>query len=309
MEDREIRRERAQNLWASFGRKFEPVAQATTLEPNPQTTLGRVGGLAEAKEEIQTYACTVTSPGVYERWGTYPPTGLLLIGRPGVGKRLLAEVLSTLTETAFAAVNVPRLVVEVVHRGAKVAELVSAWSQTLEEMPPLTVLFEELEFSQAAEIGTRRTDLPVGPVMDFLLDLLDRTIAASDTLVVGSTSHPDTLRHAFVHPGRLERIVEVSPVFPDDVIETLRLHAADSEKRAGHALFEEIDWREAVGTYQDPAPGDWVHILHAVLRRKARCEAAREVATPVTTRDLLEEVARFRQAANRLSLPRGGTYV
>jgi len=309
MEDREIRRERAQNLWASFARKFEPVAQATTLEPNPQTTLGRVGGLAAAKEEIQTYACAATSPEVYERWGTYPPTGLLLIGRPGVGKRLLAEVLSTLTETAFAAVNVPRLVIEVVHRGAKATELVTAWSQTLEEMPPLTVLFEELEFSQAAEIGTRRTDLPVGPVMDFLLDLLDRTIAASDTLVVGSTSHPDTLRHAFAQPGRLERIVEVSPIFPDDVIETLMIHAADSEKRAGHALFEDIDWREAVGSYQDPAPGDWVHILHAVLRRKARCEAARETASPVTTKDLSDEVTRFRQASNRLSLPRGGNYV
>ncbi len=309
MEDREIRRERAQNLWASFARKFEPVAQATTLEPNPQTTLGRVGGLVAAKEEIQTYACAATSPEVYERWGTYPPTGLLLIGRPGVGKRLLAEVLSTLTETAFAAVNVPRLVIEVVHRGAKATELVTAWSQTLEEMPPLTVLFEELEFSQAAEIGTRRTDLPVGPVMDFLLDLLDRTIAASDTLVVGSTSHPDTLRHAFAQPGRLERIVEVSPIFPDDVIETLMIHAADSEKRAGHALFEDIDWREAVGSYQDPAPGDWVHILHAVLRRKARCEAARETASPVTTKDLSDEVTRFRQASNRLSLPRGGNYV
>jgi ATP-dependent 26S proteasome regulatory subunit len=309
MEDREIRRERAQNLWASFGRKFEPVAQATSLDPHPQTTLGRIGGLAEAKEEIQTYACAATSPELYERWGTYPPTGLLLIGRRGVGKRLLAEALATLTETSFAAVNVPRLVIEVVHRGAKAGELVSAWSQTLEEMPPLTVLFQELEFSQAEEIGTRRTDLPVGPVMDFLLDLLDRTIAAPDTLVVGSTGHPDTLRHAFAQPGRLERIVEVNPIFPDDVVDTLRIHSADSEKRAGHALFEDIDWRQAVGSYQDPSPGDWVHILHAVLRRKARCQAAREVASPVTTQELLDEVARFRQANNRLSLARGGNYV
>jgi ATP-dependent 26S proteasome regulatory subunit len=309
MEDREIRRERAQNLWASFGRKFEAVARATCLEPQPQMTLGRIGGLAEAKEEIQTYACAATSPEVYERWGTYPPTGLLLIGRRGVGKRLLAEALSTLTETSFASVNVPRLVIEVVHRGGKAGDLVTAWSQTLEEMPPLTVLFHELEFSQAAEIGTRRSDLPVGPVMDFLLDLVDRTIAASETLVVGSTSHPDTLRHAFAEPGRLERIVEVNPIFPDDVIDTLRIHAADSEKRAGHPLFEEIDWNLAVGSYQDPSPGDWVHIMHAVLRRKARCEAAREAASPVTTQDLLDEVTRFRQASNRLALPRGGNYV
>ena len=46
-----------------------------------------------------------------------------------------------------------------------------------------------------------------------------------------------------------------------------------------------------------------------MLRRKARCQASREVVTPVTTQDLLDEVARFRQANNRLSLARGGNYV
>ena len=170
----------------------------------------------------------------------------------------------------------PRLVLEVIHRGGKIGELVAGWSETLQEMPPLTVLFNELEFSQAEEIGARRPDLPVGPVMDFLLDLLDRTIAVESVLVVGATSHPDTLRRAFVQPGRLERIVECAPIFPDDIVATLRIHAEAAEKRAGHALFEAVDWSAVVDDYRAPAPGDWVHILHATLRRKARCEAAGE---------------------------------
>ncbi|MGH0032337.1 MAG: AAA family ATPase [Myxococcota bacterium] len=309
MEDRHVRRERAQNLWTSFARKFAPIEQATALEPMPDMDLSEIGGLTSAKDEIQTYACAATDPDVYARWGTHPPSGLLLIGGRSVGKRLLARSLAARTETGFLGVTVPRLVLEVIHRGGKVGDLVTAWSDTLSEMPPVTVFFNELEFSQAEEIGARRPDQPVGPVMDFLLDLLDRTIALDNVLVVGSTAHPDTLRQAFAQPGRLERVVEVTPIFPDDIIEALRIHAAAAEKRAGRPLFEEIDWRAATHDFHHPAPGDWVHILHATLRRKARCEAAGETSTPVSTRDLRDEVARYKQANSRLSMPKAGNYV
>jgi ATP-dependent 26S proteasome regulatory subunit len=309
MEDRDVRRERAQNLWTSFSRKSEAIAAATALEPMPEFDMSQIGGLATAKDEIQTYACAATDPEVYPRWGTHPPSGLLLIGGRSVGKTLLTRSLSSLTETSFLDITVPRLVLEVINRGGKVGELLTAWSETLAEMPPLTVLFNELEFSQVEEIGARRPDLPIGPVMDFLLDLLDRTIALQNLLVVGSTSHPDTLRRAFAQPGRLERVVEVTPVFPNDIVETLKIHASAAEKRAGRPLFDGIDWATVAGDYKHPALGDWVHILHATLRRKARCEAAGEESKPVTTQDLRDEVARYKQANSRLTLPKPGTYV
>jgi transitional endoplasmic reticulum ATPase len=309
MEDRSIERERALNLWTSFSRKLEPVARATTIDPLPDFDLGQIGGLEVPKEEILTYACGATNPDVYERWGTYPPSALLLIGRPGVGKSLLAKALATLTHTAFVDVAVPRLVVEVIHRGGKVGELLGGWSEVLGEMPRVTVFFNELEFSLAREIGARRPDLPVGPVMDLLLDLVDRTIASQGALVVGSTSHPETLRQAFALPGRFERIVEVNPSFPDDIVAALEIHAQRAEKRAGHRLFESVDWRSVVGQHRGPTTGDWVRILHAVLRRKARCEAAGEVASLANTQDFVEEVRRFLKTIDRLAVPMAGNYV
>jgi ATP-dependent 26S proteasome regulatory subunit len=309
MEDGEILKERAQNLWASFARKVDPIAQATQIEPIPDFDFRVIGGLERPKEEIQTYACAATNPEVYERWGTYPPSGLLLIGKQGAGKSLLTRALASLTRTSYVKVLVPRLVIEVIHRGGgKVGELLQAWSQVLSEMPPLTVLFDELEFSQAREIGAHRADLPVGPVMDLLLDLVDRTIAIDTCMVVGSTSHPDTLRHAFALPGRFERVVEVAPVFPQDIISALQIHASEAEQRAEPPLFDSIDWTQVVGHHREPSTGDWIHIMHAVLRRKARREATGEAAKPVTTEDLLEEVRRFLEAAHRLA-PATGTYV
>jgi ATP-dependent 26S proteasome regulatory subunit len=309
MRDPAIERERAHNLWSSFERKVAPVGKATELEVQPDLGVDQIGGLAAAKEEVLTYACAATNPEVYERWGTFPPSALLLIGREGVGKTLLARALATRSDTAFLRVLVPRLVVEVVHRGGQVGELLEGWSQTLAEMPPLTVFFDELEFSQAHEIGTRRPDLPPGPIMDFLLDLLDRTIAVESTLVVGSTSHPDTLRAAFLAPDRFERVVEVSPLFPNDVVEALQIHRAAAEKRAGRTLFEAVDWLAVVRQYEAPSTGEWIRVMHAVLRRKARCEAAGEDECPVTTAELLQEVERLRQAKNRLPNPQAGIYL
>jgi ATP-dependent 26S proteasome regulatory subunit len=309
MDDLAIRRERAQNLWGSFARKFEPVGQATRLEPVPTSALAEIGGLHAAKEEIQTFAYAATESEIYERWGTHPPTGLLLIGQRSVGKRLLARSLAGLTETSFLDIAVPRLVLEVIHRGGNIRELVSEWVSTLVEMPPLTVYFNELEFLQAEEIGARRPDLPVGPVMDFLLDLTDRTVAVPGNLLVGSTSHPDTLRQAFASPGRFERVVEVNPLFPSDIIEALRIHVVKAEKLAGRPLFEDVDWEEVTAGFQHPAAGDWVHILHSVLRRKARLEAGGETVGPVSTQDLCDEVDRYRKASSRIALPKAGNYV
>jgi len=309
MEEPGIRIERAQNLWSSFARKHPAVSRATAMDPDPKIEISEIGGLAAAKEEILTYACGATDPAVYGRWGTYPPSGLLMIGRRGVGKRLLAKALANLTQSAFIEVAVPRLVLEVIHEGGRIGDLVAAWSQVLSEIPRSTILFNELEFSQAHEIGARRPDLPVGPVMDFLLDIIDRTVAAEAHLVVGSTNHPDTLRQAFVEPGRFERVVEVKPVYPGDIVDALEIHAAAAEQRAGRPLFDSVDWKSVVERYRDPAPGDWIRIMHAVLRRKARCEASGEASARVVTQDLFEEVDRSRQANNQLTIPHSGNYV
>ena len=309
MVEKQIQIERAQNLWSSFARNVELIARASQLTGAPQLGFDRIGGLPVAKDEILTYACAATNPEVYSNWGTFPPSGLLLIGLPSTGKSLLAQALATQTSTSFLRVDVPRLALDVVHSGSKVSEIVQQWSQTLEEMPRLTVFFDELEFSQAHDLGGPRPDLPVGPIMDFLLELIDRTIACEGHLVVGSTGFPDTLRHAFARPGRLERSVEVTPSYPDDIIAALAIHAADAEARAGHPLFEKVDWKRVVGPAKEGSTGDWVRLLHGVLRHKARLEASGEAPSPVTTGDLDGEVGRFSQALRRIRVTGGGNYV
>jgi ATP-dependent 26S proteasome regulatory subunit len=309
MEDDPKRTERTQNLWSSFLRSVDPLARGAHLTVNPDFRFESIGGLSGPKEEILTYACAATNPDVYAHWGTYPPSGVLLIGQEGVGKHLLAKALATQTGTSFLLVDVPRMVLDVLHGGGKVSELVQQWSQILEEMPSLTVYFDELEYSRAQALGTQRTDLPVGPIMDFLLEIVDRTIALKKHLVLGSTSTPDTLRPAFVAANRFERVVEVSPQFPNDMVDALKIHAEAAEKRAGKPLFDEVDWLAVLGQTREASPGNWVQILHAVLRHKARQQAGGEPVTPVSTAGLKAEVEVYKQAQKRIHPPEVGNYV
>ncbi len=233
---------------------------------------------------------------------------MLLIGESGTVKSLLAQALATQTETPYVNIDTPRMVIDVVHHGGKVGELIKGWSAVLEELPPLTLYFDELEFSQAREIGVRG-DLPVGPIMDFLLEMLDRAIAAGQHLVVGATAHPARIRHAFAQPGRLDRVVEVTAAYPDDVVAALGIHARKAEDRAARPLFEDVDWLKIVGQSKEAPIGDWVRVLHGVLRRKARAEASQEAPALVTTSDLWSEVERFNQAQRRITSSNGGNYL
>jgi ATP-dependent 26S proteasome regulatory subunit len=304
----EIERKRAANLWEPFSRKFPPVAKSCEFHATCDVTFDRIGGLEDAKDEILTYACAATEPEIYERWGTFSPSGLLLIGPDGSGKSLLAGALAGRTETPFLRIRVARLMLQLVHAGGKAGEILQGWQEVLAEIKKVTTYFDELDFAHDPSLGVPRLDLPVTQLSDFLLELIDTTIGAVGALTVGGTSRPDTLSPIYFAPGRFERIVAVNPVVPGDVIAALEIHAAAAEKRAGRRLFAKIDWQRAIEQNRESPIGAWVQLLHAVLRRKARCDAASEKPGEVTTEDVLAEVDRFKRATLRLP-PTSGRYL
>lgn len=305
MADEAIDQLRAENLWQPFARKFPPVGKASWFLANPQREVSEIGGLSEPKDEILTYACAATDPQVYERWGTRAPTGLLLVGPPESGKTLLAEALATRAATPFIAIRVPRLILQTLHSPGDAGAFLNAWTDLLTEMPRITVYFREVDFQHAQTLIGRRPDLPVTSAMDFLLEFVDRTITADNALVLGSSSHPDSLSPILLEPGRFERVVWVQPIVPEDVVAALRLHAERAERKAGRKLFDEIAWTDVVKHKEKATVGEWVRVLHAVLRRKARCEAADEEPGGVTTSDLIKEIERFERAPGALPQSQG----
>ncbi len=305
MDDQVIQRTRAANLWETFARKLPAVAKATRFDAKPGTDFQDIGGLEAPKEEISTYACAATDPEVYQRWGTQSPTGMLLMGPAGSGKTMLAEALATRTGTPFLRIDVPRFVLQVVHSGGKAGEILQGVVGTLSELPRTTVFYDELDFAHDLTIGAPRPDLPTSQITDFLIELIEASIAAEQMLIIGSTSRPDTLSPIYFEPGRFERIVSVHPQVPEDVVDALRIHVSEAEKRAERKLFEGIDWSRVIDQNRGASIGNWVRMIHAVLRFKARCDTAEERPGLVTTDDMLEEVERFKKTSTRLPATSG----
>src|SRR5262249_53190876 len=154
-----------------------------------------------------TYACAATEPEIYEKWGTFAPSGLLLIGPDASGKSLLAGALAGRTETPFLRIRVARLMLQLVHSGGKAGDLLQGWHDALAEIQKVATYFDELDFAHDPSLGVPRMDLPTGPLSDFLLELIDTTITVAGSLTVGGTSRPDTLSPIYFQPGRFERIV------------------------------------------------------------------------------------------------------
>jgi ATP-dependent 26S proteasome regulatory subunit len=296
----ELERKRAANLWEQFARKFPPVAKSCEFWASPGISFSDIGGLEDAKDELLTYACAATAPEIYGKWGTFAPSGLLLIGPEASGKSLLAAALASRAETPFLRIHVARLALQLIHAGGKAGDVLVGWQETLSEIKRVTVYFDELDFAHDPALGAPRMDLPLSQLSDFLLELIDTTITVVGSLTVGGTSRPDTLSPIYFQPGRFERIVSVNPIVPGDVIAALEIHAAAAEKRAGRKLFGKIDWQRAIEQNREAPIGSWVQLLHAVLRRKARCDAAAEFPGEVTIDDVLAEVDRFKRATVRL---------
>ena len=84
---------------------------------------------------------------------------------------------------------------------------------------------------------------------------------------------------------------------------------AAAEKRAGRSLFGEVDWLDVVNRFREPSTGEWVRLLHATLRRKARSDCAELAPGQVSTQDLLAEVEVLRRTLKRLRSTDGGTYL
>jgi len=301
----EIERKRATNLWEPFARKFPPVAKSCEFAASPEVGFDDIGGLEDAKDELLTYACAATEPEIYGRWGTFSPSGLLLIGPDGSGKSLLAAALAGRTETPFLKIRVARFALQLIHAGGKAGEILAGWHDTLGEIKRVTTYFDELDFAHDPSLGAPRMDLPTSQLSDFLLELIDTTMGVTEALTLGGTSRPDTLSPIYFQPGRFERIVSVTPIVPGDVIAALEIHSRAAEKRAGRTLFAKIDWPRAIEQNRESSIGSWIQLMHAVLRRKARCDAASEGPGEVTTEDVLGEVDRFKRATLRLPTTSG----
>ena len=87
---------------------IEPSALREVLISQPTETWDDIGGLEDAKQQLQeVIEWPLKYPELYSYLNSKPPSGILLFGPPGTGKTLLAKALAHESEVNFISVKGP----------------------------------------------------------------------------------------------------------------------------------------------------------------------------------------------------------
>ena len=302
----EILKRRLEDFLARAGKRFGDMKGKVEFSLRPEVSFADIGGLSRAKQEMAGLVYAVKSPDVHKKWGTRPPTGVLLYGPPGTGKTLLAMALAREAEAVFLHVHVTNIVTKWYAESLDV--FLEVFAQARESGRCILFLDEidDLNFEAAVpeqmRAASRRLINSVG-------EQLDELGRAADALAVASTNRPDALEASLILPGRLDFPIEVPLPESDEKREIIQIHLAKAEALAARKLFHALDLDSVLARTVKMSSADIAGIVRKALEHKAQQEGAGLQPGPVTTEDMQQAIEDYRKTKEIIEKIRYGQYL
>jgi cell division protease FtsH len=190
----------------AFGRSRARRVEGTETH----VTFNDVAGIDEAKSELTEVVDFLKNPDRYRKLGGRIPRGVLLSGRPGTGKTLLARAVAGEAGVPFFASSASEFVEAIVGIGAsRVRDLF----KQAKEAQPAIIFIDELDAIGRSRAGG-------GPfsgsndereqTLNQILTEMDGFESTQAVIVLGATNRPEVLDPALLRPGRFDRRVAVN---------------------------------------------------------------------------------------------------
>jgi transitional endoplasmic reticulum ATPase len=213
-------------------REVEPSAIREVSVEIPQVRWAQVGGLDEAKRELQEMVeWPLKHAGLFAVAGVRPPRGILLHGAPGTGKTLLAKAVATESEVNFIPVKGPALLSKWVGESEKG---VRETFRKARQAAPCIVFLDEID-AIAPRRGAAGDSHVSERVVSQLLTELDGIEELKGVVVLAATNRLDILDPALLRPGRFDSLLALPPPDQPGRREIFRVHAS------GLPLAEPLD--------------------------------------------------------------------
>ena len=189
----------------SFGKS---KARKFDKEQKTNVTFDDVAGIEEEKEELYEIVDFLKNPEKYTRMGARIPKGVLLVGRPGTGKTLLAKSVAGEAEVPFFSISGSDFVEMFVGVGAsRVRDL---FAEAKKEAPSI-IFIDEIDAvgrQRGAGLGGGHDERE--QTLNQLLVEMDGFGSNEGVIVLAATNRPDILDHALLRAGRFDRQIVVS---------------------------------------------------------------------------------------------------
>lgn len=189
----------------------EPSAIREILVSVPNTKWEDVGGLENIKQELkEMIEWPMKHKELFEEVGITAPRGILLYGPPGTGKTLLAKAIATETNANFISIKGPEVYSKWLGESEKKIRDIFKKAR---QLAPSIVFIDEID-SITANRSRMETNESKNNVIAQLLTEIDGVSNLKDIVIVGATNRPDLIDHAFLRPGRFEKLLLVP--MPDE---------------------------------------------------------------------------------------------
>ena len=204
----------------------------------PDVRFKDIAGLDEEKGELIELVDFLKKPDEYVKMGAKIPRGVLLYGKPGTGKTLIAKAIAGEADVPFISMSGSEFIEMFAGLGAS---RVRKLFEKAKKMAPCIIFIDEID-----AIGSRRTsnsgaETENNQTLNQLLVEMDGFNSSETIIVLAATNRPEMLDKALLRPGRFDRQITVPTPDIKGREEILKLHAE------GKKFSSEVDFKALAG--------------------------------------------------------------
>jgi len=202
------------------GQVYEETERKTKI------TFDDIAGLDEEKAELKEIVEFLKEPKRFTEMGAKIPKGVLLYGKPGTGKTLIAKAIAGEADVPFISMSGSEFIEMFAGLGAS---RVRKLFEKARKISPCIVFIDEID-----AIGSRRTsnsgaETENNQTLNQLLVEMDGFSSEETIIVLAATNRPEMLDKALLRPGRFDRQITIPAPDIAGREEILKIHSKDKK--------------------------------------------------------------------------------
>lgn len=183
-----------------------------------------VAGLDEEKEELVEIVDFLKRPEKFTKMGAKIPRGVLLYGKPGTGKTLIAKAIAGEANVPFISMSGSEFIEMFAGLGAS---RVRKLFEKARKLSPCIVFIDEIDAIGARRTSNSGAETENNQTLNQLLVEMDGFSSEETIIVLAATNRPEMLDKALLRPGRFDRQITIPVPDLKGRLEILKIHSED----------------------------------------------------------------------------------
>ena len=185
-----------------------------------------IAGLEEEKNELIEIVDFLKNPKRYETMGAKVPKGILLCGKPGTGKTLIAKAVAGEAGVPFISMSGSEFIEMFAGLGAS---RVRKLFEKAKKMSPCIIFIDEIDAIGARRTSNSGAETENNQTLNQLLVEMDGFETNEAVIVLAATNRPEMLDTALLRPGRFDRQIMIAPPDVKGREEILKIHSENKK--------------------------------------------------------------------------------